>query len=307
MDVAWWAWAALSGGVLFVLWLDLFLFHREDRTVGLKEAGFWTVVWFVLAVAFGGVLWAWLGPDEATRYLVGYVVERSLSIDNIFVLVVLFAYFAVPPTARHRALIWGVVGALVLRVVFILLGAVALERVAWTAYLLGAFLILTGLRLAVREVDVKPERNPVLRLMRRFLPMTAEYEGTRFLVRSRGRRVATPMVAVIAAVATTDLAFAMDSIPAVFAVTEEPFLVFAVNAFAMLGLVALYFLLAATVDRFRYLRPALAAILVFVGLKMALRDVFEIPVGASLALVVAAIALAAAASALRPLPGGETR
>src|SRR5512146_1205010 len=140
MDVAWWAWAALSGGVLFVLWLDLFLFHREDRTVGLKEAGLWTVVWLALALVFGGVLWAWLGPDEATRYLVGYVVERSLSIDNIFVLVVLFAYFAVPPTARHRALIWGVVGALALRVVFILLGAVALEQVAWTAYVLGAFL-----------------------------------------------------------------------------------------------------------------------------------------------------------------------
>lgn len=307
MDVAWWAWAALSGGVLFVLWLDLFLFHREDRTVGLKEAGAWTVVWLVLALAFGGVLWAWLGPADSTRYMVGYVVERSLSIDNIFVFVVLFGYFAVPPASRHRALLWGVVGALVLRVAFILAGAVALERVAWTAYVLGVFLILTGLRLAVRELEVKPERNPVLRLLRRLLPMTTEYHGHRFLANVGGRRVATPMVAVIAAVATTDLAFAMDSIPAVFAVTEDPFLVFAANAFSVLGLVALYFLLAATVDRFRYLRPALAAILVFVGLKMALRDVIEIPVGMSLALVVVAITLAAAASVLRPMPGGETR
>ena len=307
MDVAWWVWVAVSAAALAVLALDLIVFHQEERPVGIAEAGAWTLAWLVLALAFGGVLWVWLGSDAAARYVAGYVVERSLSVDNVFVFVVLFAYFAVPASARHRALLFGVVGALALRVVFILVGGVALERFAWTAYVLGVFLVLTGIRLAVREIEVQPQRNPVLRLLRHIVPTTTEYHGHRFSTRIAGRRVATPMVAVIAAIATTDLAFAMDSIPAVFAVTEDPFLVFAVNAFAMLGLVALYFLLAATVDRFRYLRPALAAILVLVGLKMALGGLVEVPAGLSLAVVVGLLAVAAAASALPRLPGGESR
>jgi tellurite resistance protein TerC len=238
----------------------------------------------------------WLGGAAAKEYLAGYLIERSLSIDNVFVLVVIFAYFAVPPEYRHRALLWGVIGALGLRLVFIGAGAVALEKLSWAVYVLGAFLVLTGLRLAVRELHVDPEENPVLRLLRRLLPMTADYHGQRFFVRVERQLRATPMLAVLVAVATTDVAFAADSVPAVFAVTDDPFLVFAANAFAVLGMLALFFLLAATVHRFRFLRPALAAILVFVGVKMAASHMVEIPISLSLAVIGAIIGLAALAS-----------
>jgi tellurite resistance protein TerC len=289
-------WVVFSLAVVAVLLLDLVVFHRRAQEVTLREAAAWTVVWLVLAVGFAAVVWAWLGGAAAKEYLAGYLIERSLSIDNVFVLVVIFAYFAVPPEYRHRALLWGVIGALGLRLVFIGAGAVALERLSFTVYVLGAFLVLTGLRLAVRELHADPEGNPVLRLLRRFLPITADFHGQRFVVRVDRQFRATPMLAVIVAVATTDVAFAADSVPAVFAVTDDPFLVFAANAFAVLGLLALYFLLAATVNHFRFLRPALAAILVFVGVKMAASHVLEIPVSLSLAVIGSIIGLAALAS-----------
>lgn len=296
MSVSWWVWIVFSLAVVAVLLLDLVVFHRRAQQVTLREAASWTVVWLVLAVGFAPIVWVWLGGVAAKEYLAGYLIERSLSVDNVFVLVVIFAYFAVPPEYRHRALLWGVIGALGLRLVFIGVGAVALEKLSWTVYVLGAFLVLTGLRLAARELRVDPEGNPVLRLLRRLLPMTADYHGQRFFVRVGRQFRATPMLAVLVAVATTDVAFAADSVPAVFAVTDEPFLVFAANAFAVLGMLALYFLLAASVHRFRFLRPALAAILVFVGVKMAASHVLEIPVSLSLAVIGAIIGLAALAS-----------
>ena len=292
MDVPFLAWAALSAGVVAVLALDLALFHRRERRVGMREAAAWTVVWLVVALAFAVVVHAWLGGTAATEYLAGYVIERSLSIDNVFVLVALFAWFAVPPGARHRALVWGVVGALGLRLLFILAGAVALERFAWTAYVLGAFLVGTGARLALREPRPNPGRNPVVRAVGRFVPSTPHYDGQRLFTRDGGRLLATPLVVVMVAVATTDVAFAADSIPAVYAVTDEPFLVYATNAFALLGLMALYALLAAAVDRVRTLRPALAAILVLVGLKMAFGGLYEVPVAVSLGVVAGILALA---------------
>jgi tellurite resistance protein TerC len=296
LSVSWWVWIVFSVAVVAVLLLDLVVFHRRAQQVTLREAAAWTAVWLVLAVGFAAVVWAWLGGAAAKEYLAGYLIERSLSVDNVFVLVVIFAYFAVPPEYRHRALLWGVIGALGLRLVFIGAGAVALEKLSWTVYVLGAFLVLTGLRLAVRELRVDPEGNPVLRLLRRLLPMTADYHGQRFFVRVERQLRATPMLAVLVAVATTDVAFAADSVPAVFAVTDDPFLVFAANAFAVLGMLALYFLLAASVHRFRFLRPALAAILVFVGVKMAASHVLEIPVSLSLVVIGAIIGLAALAS-----------
>lgn len=309
MEVALWIWALFAVGVLAVLLADLLVFHRRAQEVALREAGIWTAVWLALAVGFAGVVWVWRGGEAATEYLTGYLIERSLSIDNIFVLAVIFTYFAVPPQYRHRALLWGVLGALVLRAGFIAGGAVALERFAWTVYVLGVFLIATGLRLTVREVEAQPDKNVVLRLVRRVVPMTERFHGQRFFVRIERRLLATQMLAVLVAVATTDVAFAADSVPAIFAVTDDAFLVFAANAFSVLGMLALYFLLAGAIGRFRYLRPALAVILVFVGLKMALAELYHPPISVSLAVIVGVISIAIAASLLRPesLPNAAPR
>ena len=296
MDVALWIWALFVVGVLAVLLIDLLVFHRRAQEVELREAAVWTAIWLVLAVGFAGVIWAWRGGEAATAYLSGYLIERSLSIDNVFVLAVIFTYFAVPPQYRHRALLWGVLGALALRAVFIAGGAVALERFSWAVYILGVFLIATGFRLSVRDAEAHPERNVVLRLLRRVIPMTEHFHGQRFMVRVEKRLLSTPMLAVLVAVATTDVAFAADSVPAIFAVTNDAFLVFAANAFSVLGMLALYFLLAGMMGRFRYLRPALAAILVFVGAKMVLSHTYHLPVAVSLAVIVLILAAAALGS-----------
>lgn len=292
-------WIVFSAAVLAVLLVDLFVFHRGAVEVRVREAAAWTAAWLALAVAFAGVVWAWRGGGAASEYLTGYVIERSLSIDNVFVLAVLFTYFGVPSVYRHRALLWGVVGALVLRVVFILVGAAALAAFSWTIYVLGAFLILTGVRLAVRDVEAHPDRNLVVRAFRRLIPMTSAFHGQRFFVRLDGRSMATPMLVVLVAVASTDVAFAVDSVPAIFAVTDDAFLVFAANAFSVLGMLALYFLLAGMLDRFRYLRPALAGILVFVGVKMSAAELYELPAIVSLAVIVSILVAAVVASVLR--------
>jgi tellurite resistance protein TerC len=297
LDVSLWIWVALAGAVGAVLLVDLLLFHRSPQEVSIRQAAAWSVVWFTLAIGFAGVVWAWLGAHAATEYLTGYIVERSLSIDNIFVFAVILTYFAVPTAYRHRALVWGVLGALGLRVLFIAGGAVALQRVAWTIYVMGGFLIATGIRLAISEIEADPDRNVALRLVRHLVPMTRRFHGQRVFVRRRAL-LATPMLAVLVAIATTDLVFAADSVPAIYAVTSDPFLVFAANAFSVLGMVALYFLLAGMMRRFRLLRPALAVILVFVGVKMAIADVYEIPIAASLLVIVGALAAASIGSLL---------
>jgi tellurite resistance protein TerC len=296
VGVALWIWAVFTVGVLGVLLIDLLVFHRRAQEVALAEAGVWTGIWFALALGFAAVVWAWQGGEAATAYLTGYLLERSLSIDNVFVLAVIFGYFAVPSGYRHRALLWGVVGALVLRAGFIATGAVALERFSWMTYLLGAFLIATGLRLAVREIEPHPNANLVLRLVGRVVPVTRRFHGQRLFVRVHRRVLATPMLAVLVAVATTDVAFAADSVPAVFAITSDPFLVFAANAFSVLGMLALYFLLAGMIGRFRYLRPALAAILVYIGAKMAGADLYDVPIAVSLSVVVSILAAATVSS-----------
>jgi TerC family integral membrane protein len=298
----WWLWGALAGGLLAVLVLDLLVFHRRPDEIRPRQAIAWSVVWLALGLGFGLVVWSVENSTAAREYLTGYLIERTLSLDNLFVLAVLLGYFAVPRAIRHRALLWGIVGALVFRALFIAAGGVALERLSWLAYVLGAFLVLTGIRIARREIEVKPERNRVVALIRRFVPMTERFHGQRLFVRAEGKLVATPMVVVFAAIATTDVAFATDSIPAIYAVTDDPFLVFAANAFSVLGMLALYFLLAEIMVRFRYLRPALAVILVFVGLKMALSDIYELPISLSLAVIAVVIATALVASLLAPAP-----
>jgi tellurite resistance protein TerC len=306
MDVPLWAWAAVSTLIVGVLLADLLLFHRRAHEVSMREAAWSSALWVTLGVAFGGVMWAAFGGDRAGEYFAGYLIEKSLSVDNIFVFALLFSYFGVPAAYRHRLLFWGVLGALVFRGIFIAGGAALLESFGWVIYVFGGFLIFTGVKM-VRHGDqeVHPERNPVLRLLRRMMPVTDEYQGTRFLVRREGRTWATPLLAVLVAIETTDILFAVDSIPAIFAVTDEPFLVFTSNAFAILGLRALYFLLAGMIDRFVYLKYGLAAILVFVGVKMVIADVWHVPIGLSLG-VIATTLTASVAASLRATRGIQT-
>lgn len=297
MHVDLWVWVAFIGFILAMLVVDLFVIYRDAHEVSLREAGFWSVVWIVLGLAFGAVVWIWRGPEPAGQYLAGYLIERSLSIDNIFVFALIFGYFAVPERYQHRLLMWGVLGALTLRAIFIAGGVTLLESFHPTTYVFGALLVVTGVRLARSSgYHVDPGRNPILRVMHRFVPMTEEYDDQRMIVRHEGRRMVTPLLAVLVVVETSDVVFAVDSIPAVLAVTHDPFLVFTSNAFAILGLRALYFLLADMMHRFRYLKVGLATVLVFVGAKMLVSDVFEPPIWTSLAVITATIGASVAAS-----------
>jgi tellurite resistance protein TerC len=296
-----WMWGAFVAFILAMLAIDLFVFHRDAHEVSFREAGLWSAIWVALGLAFGAFLWAWQGGQVAGEYVAGYLIEKSLSVDNIFVFALIFGYFAVPAKYQHRVLFWGVVGALVFRAIFIAAGAALLEHVHWTIYVFGAFLVFTGIRMARSSgTHVDPSKNRVLRAFRRVVPVTDAYEGQRMLIRRAGRWMATPLLAVLIIVETTDVIFAVDSIPAIFAVTDETFLVFTSNAFAILGLRALYFLLAGMLGRFRYLRFGLAAVLVFVGAKMLLADVWTTPIWASLAVIVVTIGCSVLVSWLRP-------
>jgi tellurite resistance protein TerC len=290
-------WAAFTAFVLAMLALDLGVFHRRAHEVRLKEAAIWSAVWVGLAVAFNFAVWTWFGPTKGLEFLTGYVIEKALSVDNVFVFLVIFSYFSVPKAYQHRVLFWGIVGALVMRAVFIFAGAALLERFHWVMYVFGAILILTGIKMLVqRNAELHPEKNPVFVLFRRFVPSVPDYHGQKFTVIRDGKRYATPLLAVLVAVEATDLVFAVDSIPAVFAVTKDPFIVYTSNIFAILGLRAMYFLLAGVMDKFRYLKVGLATVLVFVGIKMTIADLYKIPVGVSLSVVGAILAVAIVSS-----------
>jgi tellurite resistance protein TerC len=306
MDVPLYVWAATLGVIAAMLALDLLVLHRDAHEVSMREAALTSAMWVALGVAFGVGVWAVAGGEHAGEYFAGYLIEKSLSVDNIFVFALIFGYFSVPAKYQHRVLFWGVVGALVMRAGFIAAGATLLDRFSWTVYVFGAFLLVTGVRMARQGDDhVDPSRNPLLRLLRRRVPMTEGYEGQRFLVRRAGRFLATPMLAVLLVVETTDVVFAVDSIPAIFAVTDEPFLVFTSNAFAILGLRALYFLLAGMITRFAYLKIGLAAVLAFVGVKLLLTHVVHLPIWLSLGVIAAILGTALVASLVRP-PKGAT-
>lgn len=300
-------WGALAGVVGGMLALDLLVLHRDAKPVPFREAVAWSVVWVALALAFGAFVAISRGTTAGGEYLAGYLIELSLSVDNVFVFSLLFAVFAVPAAYQHRLLFWGILGAIVLRAVFIAAGTATLATAHWVIYLLGAFLVATGIRLARSSGHaVQPEKNPVLRLFRRVVPMTEDYRGAAFIVRARGRRLATPMLAVLVAVETTDIMFALDSIAAVFAVTTDAFIVFSSNLFAILGLRSLYFLLAGLLDRFVYLKTGLAALLVFAGVKILLGLVHtEIPIAMSLAVIVLILATAIGASLVAVHPRRE--
>lgn len=302
-----WPWVGFNVFVLAMLALDLGVFHRDAHEVRLREAATWSAVWVALALVFNYGVYRLMGTQEALEFLAGYLIEKALSVDNIFVFVLIFSYFRVPPKYQHRVLFWGILSALVMRGAMIAGGAYLIHRFHWIIYVFGAFLVFTGIRMAFQtEAAIEPEANPAIRIVRRLLPVTNLYHGHRFFVREASagggaaRRVATPLFVVLVLVETTDLIFAVDSIPAIFAVTGDPFLVYTSNVFAILGLRSIYFLLAGVVERFHYLKLALAVILVFVGAKMLLADVYKIPIGASLAVVALLLAISTLASLLFP-------
>lgn len=299
MDVPVYAWLAVLAVIVAMLAIDLFA-HRRAHVIGVREALAWSIVWVLSGISFGLVVWSTWGAEAGQQYFAGYVIEKSLAVDNVFVWAIIFAAFAVPREYQHRVLFLGVLGALVFRGIFIAAGAALIESYSWILYVFAAFLILTGIQmLRTRNEHAHPERSRVLRLFKRFVPMTDAYFGQRFLVRRAGVVLATPLLAVLVLVEVTDIVFAVDSIPAIFAVTSEPFLVFTANAFAILGLRAMYFLLADLIHRFVYLKVGLAIVLVWVGVKMALLDVLYIPTLVSLAVVATVIAVSIAASLVR--------
>ena len=292
-------WISLGVLVVGMLALDLFVFHRDAHEVRMREAAAWSVVWISLGLAFGGVVFLTRGSQAGGEYLAGYLIEKSLSMDNVFLFAMLFGYFAVPSRFQHRVLFWGVVGAIVFRAIFIAAGTTLLEAFHFLIYGFGLLLLLTGIRMwRSKGHAVDPERNIVLRLVRRFIPVTPEYHGQRFFVRHAGKLMATPLFAVLVVVETTDIMFAIDSIPAIFAVTTDPFIVFSSNAFAILGLRSLYFLLAGLIDRFVYLKQGLAALLVFAGVKILVADVYKMPIPLSLAVIVGILVVAVVASVI---------
>jgi len=306
MDVPLWAWAAVLAVILAMLAVDL-VAHRTAHVVSVREAAIWSVVWVSLGLGFGAVVWWALGAQAGGEYFAGYLIEKSLAVDNVFVFALIFTYFAVPREYQHRVLFYGVVGALVFRAIFIAGGAVVIHQFAWVLYLFGAFLVFTGWKMFThRNDEMDPSRNPVLRLITRRVPSTDQFHGQKFWVSSGGRWVATPLFTVLVLVETTDIVFAVDSIPAIFAVTQEPFLVFTSNAFAILGLRAMYFLLADLIHRFVYLKAGLAAILVFVGVKMMLLEVWKVPIGLSLMVIVLCITVSVVLS-LRATRGAPSR
>lgn len=298
-----WPWILFNLFVLIMLALDLGVFHRKAHVVRLKEALGWSVVWICLALLFDLLIYFWLGPETALQFLAGYVIEKSLSVDNLFVFLLIFSYFSVPSIYQHKILFWGILGALIMRAIFIAAGITLIEKFHWMIYLFGGFLIITGIKMAFqKDKELHPEANPVLRLFRRFVPVTSEYHESRFWVIKEGKRWATPLFVVLLLVETTDVIFAVDSIPAILAVTRDPFIVYTSNVFAILGLRALYFALAGIMQLFHYLHYGLSLILVFVGTKMLISDIYKVPIGIALAVIAGILIVSVVASILRPRP-----
>ncbi|MDP3722526.1 MAG: TerC family protein [Candidatus Omnitrophota bacterium] len=292
-------WILFSSVIAAMLYIDLGVVNRHAHVVSIKEALLWSGVWIAIALLFNLGLYFWRGKEPALEFLTGYLIEKSLSVDNLFVFLLIFSYFRVPAQYQHQVLFWGIFGALVMRFLFIFAGVALIKQFHWIIYVFGGFLILTGIKLALeKDKEVHPEKNPVLKLFRRFMPMTDRYDGGRFFIREAGRLLATPLFVVLLVVETTDVIFAVDSIPAIFGITLDPFIVYSSNAFAILGLRALYFALAGLMRLFTHLHYGLSAILVFVGVKMLIADLYKIPIGTALGVVAGILALSILVSIL---------
>ncbi len=301
-----WVWAAFAALVVVLLLVDLVVVHKDAHVVTTKEAAIESAVWISIGLLFGLVLLVWQGGDAAGEYYAGYLIEKSLSIDNVFVWALVMSYFAVPQQFQFRVLFWGIFGALVLRAIFIFGGVAILERFSWVIYVFGAFLLFTAIRLLKpTHDDVHPEDNLILRMVNKVVPSTTEYDGQKLFTMRNGKRLATPLFAVLVVVESSDVIFAVDSIPAILAVSREEFIVFSSNAFAILGLRALYFLLADLRNRFRYLQQGLAIVLAFVGVKMLISEVYHLPTYLSLGVIAVVLAVAITLSIRNPLPEGE--
>jgi tellurite resistance protein TerC len=292
-------WIFFNIFVLAMLALDLGVFHRKAHVIKIKEALVWSAVWVTLALLFSLGIYFWRGPETALEFLTGYLIEKSLSVDNIFVFLLIFSYFGVPSLHQHKVLFWGILGALIMRAVFIAAGVALIEKFHWIVYVFGAFLILTGIRMALqKDRKINPEKNPVLRLFRRWVPVTEDYVEDRFFAKRAKRYLATPLFIVLLVIETTDVIFAADSIPAILAITLDPFIVYTSNVFAILGLRALYFAVAGIMGHFHHLHYGLSAVLVFVGMKMLLADLYKIPVSVALSVVAGILLISVMASIL---------
>lgn len=307
MSENFWLWVGFNLFVLAMLAVDLGLFHRKAHVVTLRESIVWTVVWVGLAGIFNLGVAHFMGPQKGLEFLTGYVIEKSLSIDNVFVFALLFGYFAVPQENQHKVLFWGILGALVMRAVMILLGAALITKFTWIIYLFGAFLIATGVKMLVKKAErIEPEKNPLVRLFKRIMPVTPGYHKDRFFVVENGVRMATPLFVVLLLVEFSDLIFAVDSIPAIFAVTRDPFIVYTSNVFAIMGLRSLYFALSGVMDKFHHLKTGLGVTLAFVGVKMMLGHTeWKIETHVSLGVIVLILGASVVASLVFPKPEQE--
>jgi tellurite resistance protein TerC len=277
------------------------VFHRKAHVVKIKEALIWSAVWITLALLFNLGIYFWRGEVAALEFLTGYLLEKSLSVDNLFVFLLIFSYFRVPALYQHKVLFWGILGALIMRAIFIAAGVTLITKFHWVIYVFGAFLIFTGIKMALQKgKEIHPEKNPVLKLFRRMMPVTGDYEGGKFFSKLEGRRTATPMFIVLLVVETTDVVFAVDSIPAILAITYDPFIVYTSNVLAILGLRALFFALAGIMQLFHYLHYGLSLILVFIGVKMLIADIYKIPITIALAVVAGILLFSVIASLMRP-------
>lgn len=281
-------------------WLDMF-FHKEDKEPTMKSALGWSAFWVSLAMAFNGWIWFSYGHKPALDFFVGYIIEKSLSIDNLFVILMIFTYFKTPSQYKHRLLFWGVLGAFIMRLIFILVGIQLIEKFDWLFYVMGAFLIFTGAKFVLeKDKEVTPDQNPAIKFLGKFFPITTKYHGKKFFIIENGKRVATPMLLCLIVIETTDLIFAVDSIPAIFAITTDPFIVMSSNFFAILGLRSLYFVLYRFFGYFRFLKFGLAAILIFIGIKLFILHWVHVPALASLGFIAAALTLSTVASVMLP-------
>ena len=294
-------WVCFIGFVLFMLVLDLGVFHRKSHEIKIKEALIWSAVWISLALIFNYGIYVFLGKEKAIEFLTGYIVEKSLSVDNLFVFIMLFTYFKVDVKHQHKVLFWGILGALVMRAIFIFAGVALINKFHWIIYIFGALLIFTGIKMLFhKEENIDPDRNPLVKLFKKIFPVTEKEHGDKFFVRLNGKTVATPLFIVLLMVEFTDLIFAVDSIPAILAITNDTFIIFSSNVFAILGLRALYFALTGITKYFYYLKYGLSAILVFVGIKMTIVDFYKVPIVSSLLVISGILIISVVVSVLRP-------